>query len=157
MKGNAGSRGLITGLMRPWWRLTRGLTLGAQGVVIDSRSRVLLVRHGYRPGWHFPGGGVERGETIETALSRELREEAGVRLTGRPELHGMFANIENFPGDHIAVFLVRNWEQPAVPRANAEIAEQGFFASGDPPPETEAGARRRLEEIFGKAEVGETW
>jgi ADP-ribose pyrophosphatase YjhB (NUDIX family) len=157
MNGNAGSRGLITGLMRPWWRLTRGLTLGAQGVVIDARSRVLLVRHGYRPGWHFPGGGVERGETIETALSRELEEETGVIVEDRPALHGLFANGDNFPGDHVAVFIVREWTQPSVPAPNAEIAEQGFFDIAKLPGRTDAGARRRLEEVFGKAEVSERW
>ncbi|GAB4240302.1 MAG: NUDIX domain-containing protein [Methyloligellaceae bacterium] len=138
---------LVTTVLRPWWRLTRGLTLGAQGVVLDSHDRVLLVRHGYRSGWFFPGGGVERHETLEEALQRELLEETGVRIAGPVQLHGLFANIENFPGDHIAVFVVREWVQAAVPAPNAEIAEQGFFAPDRLPSGTEAGTRRRLEEI----------
>lgn len=149
--------GRITRLLQPWWRLTRGLTLGAQGVVIDSGGRVLLVRHGYRPGWHFPGGGVERGETLVGALARELHEEAGIVLSEPARLHGLFANNANFPGDHIAVFIVRKWAQPEVPKPNAEIAEQAFFAPDNLPPLTDTGTRRRLDEIFGGAAPGEQW
>jgi ATP-dependent RNA circularization protein (DNA/RNA ligase family) len=69
----------------------------------------------------------------------------------------MFANIENFPGDHIAVFVVSGWEQPHVPRPNAEIAEQGFFAFDELPRETDAGTRRRLEEILAGAALSEKW
>ncbi|MGA8692117.1 MAG: NUDIX domain-containing protein, partial [Methyloceanibacter sp.] len=76
---------------RPFLRLQRGLTLGAQGVVIDQDDRILLVRHTYRPGWFFPGGGVEWNETLGTALARELEEEVGVSLTGPTQLHGVFA------------------------------------------------------------------
>ena len=126
-------------------------------MVIDAHSKVLLVRHGYRPGWHFPGGGVERNETLLVALERELEEETGVIATGQPVLHGMFSNAENFPGDHIALFVVREWEQPAVPRPNAEIAEQRFFAVDDVPADTDSGARRRMAELFQGKSVSVKW
>ena len=73
---------LIAGILHPFWRLTRGTTMGAQAVVIDDKSRILLVRHGYRPGWHFPGGGVEWHEALSDALRRELFEETGIEITG---------------------------------------------------------------------------
>lgn len=157
MTGNRHGGRFITRVLRPWWRLTRGLTLGAQGLVVDAHSKVLLVRHGYRPGWHFPGGGVELNETLLVALARELEEETGVTLNEPPVLHGLFSNSDNFPGDHIALFIVREWEQAQVPRSNAEIIEQGFFAVHDVPAGTDAGTRRRLAELFDGEVVSDRW
>ncbi len=145
-------------LISTYWRLTRGATLGAQGIVVDPGERVLLVRHGYRPGWHFPGGGVEWRETAESALGRELLEEAGVIVKGRPVLHGLFANVMGaMPSDHIAVYIVREWERPSIPAPGYEIAESRFFSRDALPDGTTPGTRRRLNEIFAAAEVDARW
>jgi len=139
---------LITKLMQHSWRLTRGLTLGAQAMVIGPEDHILLVRHTYRPGWHFPGGGVERHETVEAALARELHEEAGVVLLGRPELFGIYANFRSFPSDHVVLFITRDWEQPIAPQPNLEIAPHGFFARNALPDDIGRSAARRLREVF---------
>jgi ADP-ribose pyrophosphatase YjhB (NUDIX family) len=140
-----------------YWRLTRGATLGAQGVVIDNDDRVLLVQHGYQPGWHFPGGGIEWRETAETALARELLEEAGVVMQGRPRLHGLFANLTKLPSDHIALFIVRDWERPNIPASSFEIRESRFFPRDALPEDTTNGTKRRLAEIFGGAPIEPHW
>jgi ADP-ribose pyrophosphatase YjhB (NUDIX family) len=134
--------------VQSYWRLTRSLTMGAQGVVIDAQDRVLLIRHTYRPGWHFPGGGVEKNETVHEALSRELREEAGVEIEGRPHLFSLYANFRLFPSDHICLFVVRDWRQPISPQPNAEIAEHGLFTRQALPEGTVEPVRRRLAEIL---------
>ncbi|MEC9401119.1 MAG: NUDIX domain-containing protein, partial [Pseudomonadota bacterium] len=65
-------------------------TLGVRVIVEDRNSRVLLVRHSYVTGWYLPGGGVDKGETMEEAACREVLEEAGVVSVSRPQLLNIF-------------------------------------------------------------------
>jgi len=58
----------------------------ATGVVFSYDGGILLAQRAIHPGygkWVFPGGYVDRGETLEAAALREVREESGlvVRLT----------------------------------------------------------------------------
>ncbi len=144
-------------VMFPYWRLTRGMTMGVQGIILKDESEVLLIRHGYRPGWHFPGGGVEWNETMLTALAREVREETGVVIKGEPRLHGLFANLQTASCDHIVAYIIRDWEQPSVPEPSFEIKEQRFFPIADLPDGTVQGARHRLAEIFQAQPIGQHW
>src|SRR5882762_8561717 len=114
-------------ILHLYWRLTRGLTLGVRGLVIDGAGQVFLVKHSYVSGWHLPGGGVEPGETLREALARELREEGNIEIGKPPELYGLYFNPHDSVRDHVALFVVESYRQPAPPRKNKEIVDHGFF------------------------------
>jgi 8-oxo-dGTP pyrophosphatase MutT (NUDIX family) len=140
-----------------YWRFARAVTLGVRAVVIDREGRVFLVKHSYVSGWHLPGGGVEAGETITQALARELREEGNIELDTPARLFGMYFNDRDSPRDHVALFVVRDFHQPAAPVPNHEIIAHGFFSPGELPGDTTTGTRTRISEVLGGAAVNERW
>jgi ADP-ribose pyrophosphatase YjhB (NUDIX family) len=136
--------------------LTRGLTLGVRGVVTDAEGRVLLVEHTYTPGWYLPGGGVERGETAETALARELVEEAGVEVVGRPTLMSFHSNERKHPGDHVLIYRVGEW-RACKATSRGEIHAVAWFAPDALPSGVTPATRRRIMEVLGGEEPKSDW
>ena len=126
-------------------------------MVIDGRGRVFLVKHSYVDGWHLPGGGVEPGETMLAALARELAEEGNIELTAIPKLHALYFNKRASRRDHVALYVVRDFRQTALPKPNREIVEHGFFALGALPDDTTRATRARLAEVFDGVAVSELW
>jgi len=140
---------------RPW------TSVGTRTIVLSPTGGVLLVRHSYVAGWHLPGGGVDRFETLATAAAREVREETGVVLETPPRLFALYANFGGGFSDHVALFVADG--VTGTPRPDlggflaGEILEAGVFPVDALPPGTTRATRRRLAEIRGEAPVAEHW
>jgi 8-oxo-dGTP pyrophosphatase MutT (NUDIX family) len=148
---------IIRAFLHACWRFSRGLTVGVRAVIFDGEGRVFLVKHSYVSGWHFPGGGVEIGETLLAALERELREEGNIELTEPPALHGIFFNRRVSRRDHVALYIVRSFRQTAPPQPNREIVAHGFFATDALPADTSRATRERLAEVLTGRAASEIW
>jgi 8-oxo-dGTP pyrophosphatase MutT (NUDIX family) len=140
-----------------YWRIVRGMTLGVRAVVLDPEGRVFLIHHTYVSGWQLPGGGVEVGETLMDALKRELMEEGRIELTGEPVLHGVFFNNHVSRRDHVAIYVIRQFQQDRLPEPNHEISACGFFAIDALPSDTTEGTRLRITEVVSGQQPIPTW
>ncbi len=60
--------------------------VAVSGYITNEDDEVLLVKTHWRADtWELPGGQVEEGESLDTALRREILEETGIEVT----LHGV--------------------------------------------------------------------
>lgn len=142
---------ILQPIYRLYARLSRGMTLGVRGVVLNEAGEVLLVEHTYIAGWHLPGGGVELGETIEVALARELVEEAGVAVVGRPTLVTVHSNLATFRGDHVLLYRVEAWT-PCQATSRGEILRVGWFPPHALPEGVTGPTRRRIAEALAQSQ-----
>lgn len=127
----------------------RPKTFGVRIMLIQN-GRVLLVRQTYLPGWFMPGGGVERGETLEQAARREAGEEIGADMGGL-HLLGAYTHFGKHKSDHNVLFLCTDFTFSG--KRDKEIAELRFFPLDALPEGLLPGHRRRLEEYRAGEEI----
>lgn len=158
MNGPGRRQSLLTGLFHLFFLFRRPMTLGARALIHDQqRGTVFLIRHTYVPGWQLPGGGVEAGETMEDALRREIFEEGNIEILAAPALQSIHFNRQASRRDHVALYLVTEFRQVSAKIADREIAEAGFFALSDLPPDTTPATRRRIAEVLNGEPVSADW
>jgi ADP-ribose pyrophosphatase YjhB (NUDIX family) len=139
-----------------YFLLSRGMTFGVRVACFDGEGRVFLVRHTYVPGWHLPGGGVERGETAEQAAHKEIREEGNLEATGPMQLISVHFQNRVRNKDHVMLYRADDF-QTGARAPDREIAECGFFALDALPEATTKATRKRLDELAGKSASDPYW
>lgn len=105
----------------------------AVAVIIAQGGRILLQQRAMEPRrhrWTFPSGYVDRGEQVERAAEREVREELGlaVQLT---HLLGVYSE----PGNPVVLIVYTGECDATTPTVQAEeISAIGSFSPDDLPP-----------------------
>jgi 8-oxo-dGTP diphosphatase len=109
--------------------------------ILRWRGQLLLIRH-EKPGkeyWLLPGGGVNSGESLLTALHRELLEECGIQdelpLEGPIAIVDSIAPVRSFAQKHVVHIIFagdlggRSLE--AVTSQDAAVRGHRLFEVGD--------------------------
>ncbi|MFT4253552.1 MAG: 8-oxo-dGTP diphosphatase MutT [Caulobacter sp.] len=105
----------------------RPIVLVAAAALIDVDGRVLICQ---RPEgkslaglWEFPGGKVEKGETPEECLIRELHEELGITVAQACLAPFVFAS-HTYEKFHLLMplYLLRRWEGLVTAREHKAMA-----------------------------------
>lgn len=117
-------------------------TLGVRVHVENHKGEILLVKHTYLPGWHYPGGRVGRYEDIFKSAVREVKEETGVTVE-LLELIGVFSNFSFGRNDHV-VFLKGTTNSTILKPCAIEIIEARFFNKNHLPDDTHNSVIQRL-------------
>ena len=98
-------------------------------IVFDEQGRLLLVQRANPPAqgkWSLPGGRLEPGETSESGVVREVREETGLDVTVIREVGTIQRDAPS--GD---TYVIRDFlcalSADATPVANDDASDAGFF------------------------------
>ena len=94
--------------------------------LIDDENKILI---GKRPVgkvfenlWEFPGGKVEKNETVEQALIRETKEEINIDLSKNCIAPFVFSTYENENVNIIILlFISRKWNLEPICKFHAEL------------------------------------
>ena len=88
----------------------QGIKTSVVACIIDDENRVLLTRRCIEPfcsQWVMPGGKIDKGESIVSALHREVREEVGLEI----HIEGLIDVFEHLDhgddNDHYVILYYR--------------------------------------------------
>jgi len=100
--------------------------LNANAIVTNSKGEVLAIRLKKGPfagGLSIPGGGINPGELSFDTARREILEETGIELSGKPEAFG-FCELINRQMDRHRVVLLLKASAEGTPKESDEGASK---------------------------------
>lgn len=93
---------------------------------------ILIKRKNPPPGWALPGGFVDVGETVETACTREAKEETNLDVE-IVRLVGVYSDPARDPRGHTCSIVYVTEKKPGTPpmQAQDDAAEIGVFTRAE--------------------------
>lgn len=122
--------------------------IGIAAAARTESGKWLLIRRGDSGGWALPGGTLEWGETLRTAIERELKEETGADVLSLGGLLGIYSRPDRDPRFHAVTVLVEATvsDSRSAPLNGVEILEVRAFDEQDLPNNLSHGMQDMLDD-----------
>jgi len=115
--------------------LLRRPVVGVAAAARTKDGRWLLIRRGDTGQWALPGGTLEWGESLRDAITRELYEEAGVRVESLGAVSGVYSRSDRDLRFHAVTVVVHTLvtEPVVAPMNPVEILDVRLFENDSLP------------------------
>lgn len=123
---------------------------GTSIITVMPDDRIVLIRRRDNGLWSLPGGIVDWGEDLPTAIRRELAEETGLELTKIRRLVGIYSAPDRDPRMH-SICVVVEVEATGTfnPQDTGEVTDvQAFDCSHLPPGRLSHDHAKQLQDYF---------
>ena len=110
-----------------YWYIRRPQTKGVY-VAVWYNNHILIIKNSYKHDYSFPGGGIEKRETLAHAAARELKEETGLLVPpGELRLAGQIEHQHEFKRDRVYFVETFFLEKPTIRVDQREVTWGSFM------------------------------
>ncbi len=140
---------------RLYWKIFKPKTSGTKALLIHDQN-ILLVKNINVTKWSLPGGQIDKKETPESCVERELSEELGLENVHISHKLGVYTSTRQSKQDTVHVFVI-NLLSPSFTK-KWELQAAGWFSLDSLPEDISPATDRRIAEYEqGKRDLTDFW
>lgn len=145
----------IQPIARLYWRVFKPKTYGSRAIIIFN-EKILLIKNPNANHWSLPGGHIEKGETPEQCIIRELKEELDLSINKADFKLGEYISDQEGKHDTVFIYIIRLSSQSFSKQW--EVDDAKWFEFSELPQNISPAGMRRINEFkMGKKNIYSQW